>query len=171
MSTPILLPDATLRQAVAQFKRVYPNHAKTYAAQLATAKRIVRAGAVHPDDQSDAYLVGTLSKKNALLVQNHQCACGESVCCHRLAVCVAVIGDEMVRAERLRVSEHFAVLNEEQDPHADAHSEHGTWNTQRQHVCCDTSVVMVPSSPPGKPIVCPHCAQVYCPDCDSEVVP
>ncbi len=91
----IVLDDAILRKALKVFKAQYPNTATTYASQLQTARRIVRAGGVHAADDLHGWLVGTLSRKNALLVKNKHCACGEPVCCHRLAVNLAQIGREI----------------------------------------------------------------------------
>ena len=172
MSTVILLPDATLRQAVARFHALYPDHAKTYAAQLTTARRIVHAGGViRDDDIPNTFFVGTLSKKNALLVRDRKCACGNQVCCHRLAVYIASIGQSIVSEQVITASEHAAIMREEQEPHDDRHAEHGQWNTHRQHICGDRTVTNVPCTEIGQPIVCPHCGQAYCLACDSEVAP
>ena len=91
----IVLDDVVLRKALKAFKAQYPNTAATYTSQLQTARRIVRAGGVHPANDLKEWLVGTLSKKNALLVKDKRCACGEQVCCHRLAVNLAQIGREI----------------------------------------------------------------------------
>ena len=95
MSVPILLSKEHLCQAVGEFKQRYPKTAETYRAQIGTARRIVRVGDVQPADGLGGYLVGTLSHKNALLVKDKRCACGEAVCCHRIAVCIAKIGEQI----------------------------------------------------------------------------
>ena len=65
MSTVILLRDGTLRQAVARFKAMFPDHAKLYAAQLATAHRIVHAGGVAAERASESGRPMVMAKRAA----------------------------------------------------------------------------------------------------------
>lgn len=88
----IVLDDDILRKALKRFKAQYPNTAAAYPSQLQTARQIVRAGGVRSAQDLNAWLVGTRSRRNALLVKDKACACGEKVCCHRLAVNLWHIG-------------------------------------------------------------------------------
>ena len=89
---PIITTPRGIRQAVKQFKQDYPLHAQRYGAEIKQARQLVKAKFIQRDDDL-GFIVGTSNESQSYHVAHHQCACGKSVCEHRIAVNLAVMAE------------------------------------------------------------------------------
>ncbi len=101
MTTCISTTTQAVRQAARKFKRDYPHHAQEYAAHLDIAEAIAKRKLVWRDETL-GFLVGEINRENVYKVANKQCACGESVCSHRLAVNLAVFAEEIAERQEAK---------------------------------------------------------------------